>query len=314
MQTPIKDRFRGCLLGLATGDALGTTLEFKYPGTFEPIDDLVGGGHFSLEAGQWTDDTSMALCLAESLISCKGMDLADQCERYLNWWLRGENSVTGTCFDIGSTVLTALSDYQETGNPRSGPTDEYSAGNGSIMRLAPVPLFYYEHPLAEALSRCEESSLTTHRASEALWACRILGLVIRQALSSDKKSDVLNLDGVGAIEPIFAAPLTTKLQRIIDGSWAQREPPQIAGIGYVVKSLEAALWAFNKAEDFRHGALLAVNLGEDADTTGAIYGQIAGAFWGEKGIPTDWLTKLAWRKRIRELADELYHSSGTKQS
>ena len=132
----LEDRYRGSLLGLAAGDALGTTLEFRAPGTFEPIDDMEGGGPFGLEPGQWTDDTSMALCLAESLISCEGFNPLDQMERYRRWYREGYLSSTGTCFDIGNTVRGAIHTFERTGEPYAGPTDPRSAGNGSIMRLA----------------------------------------------------------------------------------------------------------------------------------------------------------------------------------
>ena len=135
----VQDRYRGALLGLAAGDAVGTTLEFKPPGTFEPITGMVGGGPFRLDPGQWTDDTSMALCLAESLITQQGFDPADQMARYVRWWREGHLSSNGTCFDIGGTVRGALSRFEISGEPFSGSTDPQSAGNGSIMRLAPVP-------------------------------------------------------------------------------------------------------------------------------------------------------------------------------
>jgi len=96
----MRSRFKGCLLGLAVGDALGTTLEFKMPGTFKPITDMIGGGPFNLKPGQWTDDTSMALCLAESLIQCKGFNPKDQMERYIKWWREGYQSSTGKCFEV----------------------------------------------------------------------------------------------------------------------------------------------------------------------------------------------------------------------
>ena len=131
-----RDRFRGCLLGLVAGDALGTTLEFKRPGSFEPIDDMVGGGPHRLQPGQWTDDTSMALCLATSLVERGGFDAADQMQRYVRWWREGYLSSTGCCFDIGNTVSAALSRFIEHGDPYAGSTDPHSAGNGSLMRLA----------------------------------------------------------------------------------------------------------------------------------------------------------------------------------
>ena len=139
------ERYRGALLGLAVGDALGTTLEFRPPGTFEPISEIVGGGPFGLEPGEWTDDTSMALCLAESLIVRRGFDPIDQLGRYVAWWQTGHLSSTGECFDIGNATATALDGFLRTGKP-CGQTSEYSAGNGSIMRLAPVPMFYRQRP------------------------------------------------------------------------------------------------------------------------------------------------------------------------
>ena len=130
----LADRYRATLLGLAIGDALGTTLEFRPPGTFMPLTDLVGGGPFDLPVGAWTDDTSMALCLGESLIECGGFDPADQLERYVRWWHEGHLSSTGRCFDIGGTVRNALLRFERTRDPESGSTDPSTTGNGSLMR------------------------------------------------------------------------------------------------------------------------------------------------------------------------------------
>lgn len=140
------DRYRGALLGLAAGDALGTTLEFKRSGSFVPIDDMAGGGPFGLPPGHWTDDTSMALCLAESLVERRGFDPVDQLERYLRWYRQGHLSSTGRCFDIGNTTREALHRFESTRQPYCGSTSPSSAGNGSIMRLAPVPLAFSQVP------------------------------------------------------------------------------------------------------------------------------------------------------------------------
>ena len=171
-------RFRGCLVGLAAGDALGSTLKFRYFGSFEPIDDMVGGGLFDLKPGQWTDDTSMALCLAASLIEREEFDPSDQMRRYVRWWREGYMSSTGRCFDIGISTARALSRFVETGDPYSGPTDPVSAGNGSLMRLAPVPMYFAGDP-AEAIALSADSSRTTHGAEEAVDACRYFaGLLV----------------------------------------------------------------------------------------------------------------------------------------
>ena len=300
-----RDRFRGCLLGLAVGDALGTTLEFRPPGTFEPIDDMVGGGPFRLEPGQWTDDTSMALCLATSLLECGGFDAADQMQRYVRWWREGYMSSTGSCFDIGSTVSAALARFVEDGDPYAGSTDPSSAGNGSLMRLAPVPMFYASDA-AEAIAKAAESSRTTHQAQEAVDACRYFAGLLVGALHGVDKETLLSA-GYCPVEGLWDRdPLADRIARVADGSFKNRNPPDIRGTGYVVQSLEAALWAFYRSDSFRAGALLVVNLGDDADTTGAIYGQIAGAHYAAQSIPPSWRQKLAIATKITSLATSLH--------
>lgn len=306
-------RYRGSLLGLAAGDALGTTLEFRPPGSFEPIREIVGGGPFGLKAGQWTDDTSMALCLAESLIEKKGFDPMDQMERYLRWYREGHLSSTGTCFDIGGTTRSALLQFERTHIPYCGPTDPYSAGNGSIMRLAPVALFYARTPL-EAIEKCGESSRTTHGALTAVDACRFLGALIVGAVLGESKTKLLSDHYSPVPECWKRRPLAKEIDEIASGSYKAKEPPEIEGTGFVVRSLEAALWAFHKSTSFEEGCLMAVHLGDDADTTGAVYGQLAGAYYGEEGIPVSWRAKLSYRDRIESFADRLYTLAESRAS
>ena len=184
-------KLTGCLLGLAVGDALGCTLEFKKPNTFEPITTIVGGGVHKLKAGQWTDDTSMALCLAQSLIDCKGFDAKDQMLKYCKWYDEGYMSSTGTCFDIGNTTLKALDDFILTGKPYSSNIDESSAGNGSIMRLAPIPMYYYQEP-KEALKYASKSSQITHANEMCVDACRYMAGIIVGLLNGESKETVLS--------------------------------------------------------------------------------------------------------------------------
>ena len=296
-----RSRSLGALLGLAVGDAVGTTLEFRRSGTFEPITDMVGGGPFGLKAGQWTDDTSMALCLAESLVACRGFDARDQMERYVRWRRDGHLSSTGTCFDIGNTVAAALSRFEETGEPFAGSADPHAAGNGSLMRLAPVPIAFAGDGSPAALAEVErlsaESSRTTHGAAEAVDACRVMGRLIAVAIAHEEVArDALLVEApaVLGVSPTIAT--------IAAGSYRAKRPPAIRGTGYVVDCLEAALWAFDSTDDFRTCILAAANLGHDADTTAAIAGQLAGAFYGAGGNPPAWLDTLALREQIEELA------------
>ena len=299
------DRYRGCLLGLAVGDAVGTTLEFKPPGSFTPIEDMVGGGPFHLMPGQWTDDTSMALCLAESLIEQQGFDPVNQLQKYLQWYREGYLSSTGECFDIGNTTLDALRRFEKTQEPYCGSTSPRSAGNGSIMRLAPVPLFYAKSPL-EAIEKSGESSRTTHGARTAVDACRYLGALLVGGVNGVTREELLS-ERYSPMPGYWEEnPLVDEIDEIAAGSFKHRQPPEIQGSGYVVKSLEAALWAFYHSRSFRDGCLLAVNLGDDADTTGAVYGQLAGAFYGESGIPESWRSQLAYRQLIESMADQLF--------
>ena len=299
-----RERFRGALLGLAAGDALGTTLEFKKPGTFAPLLDMVGGGPFQLKPGQWTDDTSMALCLAESLIEKEDFDPVDQLERYLRWWKKGHLSSNGDCFDIGNTVREALEKFQATHEPYCGPAGVHSAGNGSLMRLAPVPLFFSDNP-GEAIEKSGESSRTTHQARTAIDACRYFASLLCGALAGVDKESLL----ASRYSPIpgywDSHSLHAEIDEVASGSFVHRDPPAIRGVGFVVKSLEAALWAFHRSSSFEEGCLMAANLGDDADTTAAIYGQLAGAYYGEAGIPASWRKKLARVSEIENFADRL---------
>jgi ADP-ribosylglycohydrolase len=266
---------------------------------------MVGGGPFALKPGQWTDDTSLALCLAESLIKKHGFDPVDQMRRYVRWWRKGHLSSTGKCFDIGNTTSTALSRFEQTSGPYCGSTAPTFVGNGSIMRLAPVPLAYAGQP-EMAIQHAAASSRTTHGAATAVDACRYLAALIVGAVTGVPKDELLS-DHYCPVPGCWDKhPLTPEIDEIAGGSFRHRGPPEIKGSSYVVQSLEAALWAFDRSSSFREGCLMAVNLGDDADTTGAVYGQLAGAFYGEQGIPKEWRSKLALLDVIEKMAKRLY--------
>jgi ADP-ribosyl-[dinitrogen reductase] hydrolase len=297
-------RVRGAFLGLAAGDAVGTTVEFEKPGSFAPLTEMVGGGPFRLPAGAWTDDTSLAACLAESLIACGGFDPADQLRRYLRWYREGHLSSTGRCFDIGTTTRSALERFEATGDPASGATHEWSAANGSLMRLAPVPIAFAHDP-ATAVRLAGESSRTTHALPVCVDACRFLGGLLVGAVRGVPKETLLSSRYAPVVGLWDEAPLDPRIDAVAAGSYATKRPPAIRGTGSVVDALEAAAWAFATTDTFADCVLAAANLGDDADTTAAIAGQLAGACYGVDAIPAAWRAQLALRDRLEVLAEGL---------
>jgi len=306
LEEELRDRYRGALLGLAVGDAVGTTVEFKPPGSFPPVTDMTGGGPFDLPAGAWTDDTSMALCLADSLIATAGFDPVDQLGRYVRWWREGHRSSIGRCFDIGGSTSRALARFERDHDPYPGDRDPDGGGNGPLMKLAPVPLAYARHPEA-ALRRSALSARTTHGAPQAIDATRYLAAIILGAVAGADRAELI--DRPEPFEPYagaFAAePLHDEVAALAAGTYLAKSPPEIRGGGYAVVALEAALWAVHRHDDFEATILAAVNLGGDADTTAAIAGQIAGAIHGEHGIPERWRRRVHLGEEIGALADGL---------
>lgn len=224
--------------------------------------------------------------------------------RYVRWMRDGHLSSTGTCFDIGNTTREALTRFERTGEAYAGRTERDVAANGSLMRLAPVPLPFRDAP--DVVELCGESSRTTHGSPLPVDACRYFGALIVGALSGATRGELF--------APFFELepgewsrrPLVEEIAVVAGGSFREKEPPLIRGTGYCVDALEAALWAFHNSVDYRSGALLAVNLGEDADTTGAIYGQLAGAYYGESGVPAEWRERIALRDVVEQYAERLF--------
>ena len=284
----IRDRALGAFLGLAVGDAVGTTLEFSRRDVQPRLNDMIGGGPFRLPPGGWTDDTSMALALADSLVACRNLDCRDLMDRFVSWWRDGEYSHTGRCFDIGNTIRAALDRYERTGDPMAGSTDPWSAGNGSLMRLAPVALRFW-NDRARLSEAAAQQSRTTHGAEEAVDACRAFADMLADAISGEPRPDVL------APRAFEGAP---RISEILGGSWRKYARDEIRSSGYVVDTLEAAIWSVARTGNFRNAVLLAANLADDADTVAAVTGQLAGGIYGRSGIPTHWLDQLAWKDRL----------------
>jgi ADP-ribosyl-[dinitrogen reductase] hydrolase len=294
---PLADRALGAFIGLAVGDALGTTIEFQRRDSYRHITDMVGGGPFRLQPGEWTDDTSMALCLADSLIAGQGeLNPHDLASRFVRWLRAGENSVTGRCFDIGNTTRDALEDFETSGVPR-GPDHPHSAGNGGIMRLAPAVLAAGgNEERAAHLSRAQ--SAVTHAAVECLHAAGMMGRLLNRAIASGRFEALSSYD--------LPKDVSARLRDAALGHVAAQPREEICSGGYVVETFEAAIWSVMTSTSFEEAVLKAVNLGHDADTTGAVAGQFAGAVWGYSAIPENWRARLAWHDRLADAGRALW--------
>jgi ADP-ribosyl-[dinitrogen reductase] hydrolase len=296
----IRERFHGALSGLAVGDALAAHTQFRKPGTFPPVGDLLGGGPFDLPRGAWTDDTAMALLLAESLVECEGFDAHDQLQRYARWKREGYGSATGQCVGISANVARALTNAEYKGQPFSGSHDPDKLDKDPLSRVAPAVMFFFPDPAA-AVARAAEAARLTAQAPTVLDCVRLFAAMVHQALSGRDKAAVLRPP-----RELWVTPSTRpEVLAVYDGSYARRSPPDINGGGHIVQALEAALWAFHRTANFREGALAAANLGRDSDVLTAVYGQLAGAHYGVSAIPGIWRNSLMKQELVTDMADRL---------
>jgi len=273
----------GSLVGLAVGDALGAPVEFKKRGSFSPVTKYQDGGEFNLKAGQWTDDTSLMLCLLMSFIEKKEFDLTDQMNRFMKWWKEGYMSSTGLCFDIGNTTKASLKRYEQSLDPLSGDIND-KASNGALMRLAPIPLFFH-HDLNSAIHYSSIQTQCTHGPKECLESAKILSYVIYSLINGEDKKDVLSFKN-------FKENVSLQFNPIIQGDIFNYPQSKINAEGLAYNTLEAALFAFYHFDNFYDGLCFVVNLGEDSDTVGAVYGQIAGCYYGLSEIPSHLIVEL----------------------
>jgi ADP-ribosylglycohydrolase len=285
----LHDKIAGSLLGLAIGDALGAPVEFTPRGQFPFVEGYLDGGRFNLPAGAWTDDTAMALCLADSLIENDGFNAADLLERFCRWAEHGENSSTGISVGIGQNTLRVLGDYRRSGRQEAEPFGAKTDGNGSLMRLTPAVCFA-SHSLETAMQLAAAQSRTTHASPIAEECCRFAAGLIFMLLRGK--------DYATAIEDVLSLGWSEKLTEAIGFPLADVDDALIPSGGYVLHSLRAALWCIENTNSFENAVLLAVNLGDDADTTAAITGQVAGAMHGYSTIKNTMKSALFGERRL----------------
>jgi ADP-ribosylglycohydrolase len=296
----LRERFQGALVGLAVGDALAAHTQFRKPGSFSAVGDLLGGGPFDQPRGAWTDDTAMALLLAESLLDREGFDAHDQVQRYVRWQREGYGSATGQCVGISANVARSLATAVYKRQPFAGSHDPEQLDKDPLSRIAPAVMYFFAD-VKTAVSRAAESARLTAQAPLVLDCVRLMAAMVHLALSGRDKAAVLR----PSRDLWDTASTRPEVRALYDGSYAHRMPPDITGGGGILQSLEAALWAFHRTETFREGALLAANLGRDSDVVAAAYGQLAGAYHGVSAIPGIWRNSLMKQEVVIDSADRL---------
>jgi ADP-ribosyl-[dinitrogen reductase] hydrolase len=281
----LRERFQGTLLGLALGDAVAAATQYRRPGRFTPVGDLLGGGPFDLPRGAWSDDTAMALCLADSLIECEGFDSRDQVSRYRRWQLEGYLSSTGQCVGITAATARALAAAQWRRQAFSGSHDPAASDPEVLSRVAPAVMYFFAS-LPSATDKAAEAARTTSQAPAVLNACRALATGLHAAICGEAKTAIV-ARARAALIPAIATPANN--------------PPGDA----TQATLLAALEAFERTQNFRDAVLAAANLGGNSDVAAAVCGALAGAHYSAGAIPTLWRNSLMKQQLIAGIADKL---------
>jgi ADP-ribosylglycohydrolase len=296
----VRDRFQGALLGLAVGDALAVHTQYRKPGSFAPVGDVLGGGPFDLPRGAWSDDAAMALLTAESLLEREGFDARDLVARLVRWQREGYGSATGQCVGITATVARALATAQYKRQPFAGSHDPAQLDKDPLSRVAPVVMYFFADA-PRAVSVAAETARITAQAPLVLDCVRLFAAMLHQALAGKDKAAVLHPPK----DLWLGSSARPEILAVFDGSYLRRTAPEVAGGGHILDALEAALWAFQCTESFREGALFAANLGGDSDVVSAVYGQLAGAYHGVSAIPGVWRNSLMKKDVVIDRADRL---------
>lgn len=307
------------VMGLCVGDALGVPVEFTHRETLKenPVVGMRAYGTYNQPAGTWSDDTSMTLCLADSLI--RGLDYRDIMERFLAWLNEGAYTPYGKAFDAGNTTKKALYKFSRGATPlECGGTDERDNGNGSLMRILPI-LFHLRsvygpgfYDIDEAFDIIHNISALTHAHKRSQIACGIY-VSIASALMEGKDLKTHVETGIRRAMQYYIgqARFSHELhhyERLAHEGFNRLDEADIRSSGYVVDTLEAAVWCLLNTGSFEECVLKAVNLGEDTDTVAAVAGGLAGLYYGYESIPGQWLSVIARREYVETLCNELYES------
>jgi ADP-ribosyl-[dinitrogen reductase] hydrolase len=302
----VRERILGGLWGSLVGDALGVPVEFKDRPIVQadPVTGMRGFGSHKQPPGTWSDDGSLTLCTVDSLLNYE-FDLKDMSRRFVEWVDRGLWTPWGEPFDVGMTTSDALFRIKDgVSAERAGGVDEYSNGNGSLMRILPVVLRFSHEPIESFADRVERASAITHGHARSRMACVLYGLVVRHLLNGSKPLPALKSAREEFTNWYLQSPEFSRFRHLLEDDFCSIPEPEIVSTGYVLHTLHASLWCLLTTSNFRECVLKAVNLGGDTDTTGCVAGGLAGVMSGLKGIPPEWITALARKSDLDFLFQE----------
>ncbi len=298
-----KEEIRSGLLGLIVGDALGVPVEFSSRAELKikPVTSMIGDGTYKQPAGTWSDDSSLMLCTAESIQN--GFDLKLMAKLFLKWYQNAYWTPYNEVFDIGTTTVKGLTNLTKGVAPDiSGVDSATGNGNGSLMRILPLSFTLDGLSEKEKFKRIHLASGITHRHIRSAIGCYIYIKYIEKLVEFNKPYEAYDVmqKEVNAFlrEENIEKNEIKQYYRILKHDIFNYQEYQIESAGYVVYTLEAALWAFLNTNTFAEASLKAVNLGNDTDTTGAVLGGIAGVFYGKKQIPESWINVLARKEDL----------------
>ncbi len=303
----LSDRYRGLVRGFALGDALAAPVQHRRPGTFTPVGDLLGGGPYELPRGAWSDDTAVALHLAESLLAHADFDGRDFVSRLARWQRDGEGAATRQCLGITATMAKSLAQAQWNDNPYVGSHDPVRVDRESLPRAGIAAAAALDDP-ERAIALAAEVSRLTHQAPIVLDACRYYAALVVGALQGLPKDELLSPRYTPVAGVWDRKPLKREIALVAEGSWRDVDrdgPPVMLAAGTVVDALKLAMWALHRGGNYRDTVLSVVNLGLDADINATLAGQLAGAFYGATALPGHWVASLVDVRRIDAIADRL---------
>ncbi len=310
-----RDIYKDILFGIAIGDALGVPVEFQSRQTIaqRPVTDMTGFGTYNLPPGTFSDDSSLAFCLAEALT--KKFSLQGIADNFVKWLNHNYWTPRGTVFDVGITTSRAIRRLEKGCSPDlAGETDVSSNGNGSLMRILPLLVYIKDKPVADRYRVIRQVSSITHGHIRSIIACFYYLEFARQLLNGTDKYQVyenLQTEIPGYLHSLSINPDEIKLfDRLLNATIYELPDKEIYSGGYVLYTLEAAIWCLLTTSDYKEATLKAVNLGSDTDTTGAVTGGLAGLAYGWETIPKDWIDQIARKSDIEDLATRMKELAG----